>query len=218
LELAFKICGLTRPEDAVAAEAAGASFGGVVLAPGKRNVSVDRAAEIFAGRSLRRCGVFVDADRDTVLRSADDLLLEVVQLHGDETREMAEALRASGLVVWKAVRPRHADEFITSAEHFDGVVDGLLLDGWSPLGAGGTGTRFPWDEVAPIRHRLDPSIRLIVAGGLNEQNVADVIALLSPDVVDVSSGVESAPGVKDTERIRRFAAAVRGAATRGGIA
>jgi phosphoribosylanthranilate isomerase len=219
LDVAFKICGLTRPEDALVAEEAGASFGGVVLAPGgKRTVSSDRAAEIFANSSLRRCGVFVDASREAVLHAADLLRLDVVQLHGDETPEMAEALRAEGLTVWKAVRPQQAEDFIAVAELFGGVVDGILLDGWSPTAPGGAGARFPWEEIAPHRNRLGPRVHLIVAGGLDSGNVADAIALLNPDIVDVSSGVESAPGIKDTDRIRRFAAAVRGAAIRGGIA
>ena len=92
-----------------------------------------------------------------------------------------------------------------------GEVVGLHLDGWSERGRGGTGTRFPWEEVAGHRAALAADVRLIVAGGLRPDNVAQVISLLTPDIVDVSSGVESAPGVKDPESIRRFAEVVRAA-------
>ncbi|MQA90791.1 MAG: N-(5'-phosphoribosyl)anthranilate isomerase [Gemmatimonas sp.] len=209
-----KICGLTRPEDAAAAERAGATYGGVILAPGgPRSIDEARSRKVFAGTSLVRCGVFVDERPDRVAALVDRVGLDVVQLHGDEGPEVAEAIgRNTGVEVWKVIRVRTAQDVIHGARHYGNVVQGMLLDGWSEAARGGTGSRFPWQEVAEHRERFDPSIRLIAAGGLRPENVSELIALLGPDIVDVSSGVESAPGIKSNQLIRSFvAAAGRGA-------
>lgn len=213
----IKICGLTRPEDARAAAAAGATYGGVILAPNSpRTVHPERVSGIFADTPLLRCGVFVNESRERLVELAAALRLGVLQLHGDETPELVAAVRAgSGGEVWKVVRPRTGDEFARAIEVYAGVADGLMLDGWSAAARGGTGTRFPWHEVAAYRDRLPPGTRLIVAGGLGPENVAEVVEILSPDVVDVSSGVEAAPGIKDHDAIRRFADAARGARLNG---
>jgi phosphoribosylanthranilate isomerase len=92
-----------------------------------------------------------------------------------------------------------------------------MVDGWSDQARGGTGTRFPWEEVAEHRNRLSAPLQLIVAGGLGPGNVAEVVTLLDPDVVDVSSGVEQSPGLKDPELIHAFADAVRSARAREGV-
>lgn len=208
---AAKICGLRRREDAEAVAAAGARYAGVVLAPGgKRTVSPGEAAATLAGLPLRRVGVFVDAPCEEVARAAAVARLEVIQLHGDEPPEAVQALRAGGWEVWKAIRPRGAADFRDAVELYAGVADGLLLDGWSAQAAGGTGSRFPWEEVAPLRYLVPEGILLIVAGGLDASNVARAISLLDPDVVDVSSGVERAPGVKDSAAVHAFVAAARG--------
>lgn len=212
----LKICGLTRPGDAAAADAASVAYGGAILAPGSpRTVSAERAGELFEGTGLIRCGVFVNAQLEDVVQVAQLARLGVLQLHGDEgPADVEAAAAATGLEVWKAVRPRTADEFSIAVERFADVADGLLLDGWSSTARGGTGIRFPWEEVAMRRTELPVGVRLVVAGGLTPANVAEVIAALSPDVVDVSSGVERAPGVKDDGLIRAFAEAVAGAAHR----
>ncbi|HUE97423.1 MAG TPA: hypothetical protein VMN39_12240 [Longimicrobiaceae bacterium] len=210
---AFKICGLTRPRDAAAAAEAGASYGGVILAHGSpRTLEPARAREVFGDTGLTRCGVFVNASLEAVLAAARALALDVLQLHGDEDAGFVERAREeSGLEVWKAVRPREADEFSAAVDQYGAAADGLLLDGWSAVARGGTGTPFPWDEVAARREYLPGGVRLIVAGGLTPANVGEVIAVLAPDVVDVSSGVESAPGVKDARLVRAFAEAVHAA-------
>jgi phosphoribosylanthranilate isomerase len=215
---AIKICGLTRVEDARSAEAAGAHFGGVILAPGSpRTIAAERIESVLGGTGLRRCGVFVNQRLDDVAEAARIGSLSVLQLHGDETPEFADLLRsATGLVVWKAIRPRSGHDFLSEAERFAGSVEGLLLDGWSAEARGGTGARFPWLEVAPHRQRMPASLRLFVAGGLTADNVREAITILSPDGVDVSSGVESSPGVKDPTSIRKFADAVRGAPAQQG--
>lgn len=208
-----KICGLTRRADAELASRSGATHLGVVLAPGgKRSMTVAAAAELFRDLSPRRVGVFVDARADEVAEAAERIGLDVVQLHGDESPELVRALRASGREVWKAVRPRSAAEFLAAVERYGAVADALLLDGWSAEAAGGTGARFPWDEVALHRGRLPAGCALVVAGGLRPENVARAVALLRPEVVDVSSGVESAPGIKDTVAVLAFIDRARGAA------
>lgn len=210
---AVKICGVCRPEDAALAAAAGALYVGVILAPGrKRTRTLDEAAGILAAAgAARRVGVFVDAAPAEVLTAARRLGLDAVQLHGDEPPEVAAAVRAGGCEVWKAVRPRTRDDFLAGVRTYEEVVDALLIDGWSPLDVGGTGTRFPWSEVAAARRALAGGTRLVAAGGLGPDNVAEAIATLDPDIVDVSSGVERTPGVKDAGRVRSFLSAVRAA-------
>jgi phosphoribosylanthranilate isomerase len=106
--------------------------------------------------------------------------------------------------LWKALRVRDADDVLEALECFEGVADALLLDGWHPEHRGGSGARFPWDVVAAIRDRFPPEMALVAAGGLQPGNVAEAIWSLRPDVVDVSSGVELRPGIKDPGRVRAF--------------
>lgn len=208
---AVKVCGLTRRSDAEAAAAAGAAYGGVILAQGRtRSVDAAVAAGIFSALPLRRVGVFVDAPREEILSAAGTAALDVVQLHGAEEPELAASLRAEGLTVWKALRPRSADELLAGISRFEGVVDGLLLDGWSPLGNGGTGTIFNWEEMAEHRDAIPGTTALIVAGGLTPDNVARAAEVLRPHVVDVSSGVESVAREKSHSLIRSFVAAATG--------
>lgn len=211
---AVKFCGLMRREDALRADSLGARYGGVILAPGgKRSVAPDLARALLAGTTLSRVGVFVDAGVETVLHDAEVVGLDVLQLHGGETPETIAALREAGeWPIWKAVRPRSASDFLEALDRYGGVADALLLDGWSPTAAGGTGASFPWEEIAGVLSFLPPSIGLVVAGGLGPSNVARAISLLRPAAVDVISGVESAPGAKDPAAMAAFIEAVRHAA------
>ena len=210
---AVKVCGLTRHEDAAAAADAGARYLGVILAPGgKRTVAPGDGAVIFADLRVQRVGVFVNASADELRRAADVAKLDVLQLHGDESPEFAAALQDEGFSVWKALRPRTGDELAAGLVHYSGAVDAILLDGWSADGRGGTGTAFPWREVAERLDEMPPETMLVAAGGLRPDNVAEAASILRPQVVDVSSGVERAPGVKDHAAIRAFVAAVRGLA------
>jgi phosphoribosylanthranilate isomerase len=213
-----KICGVCRAADAALAGAAGADYVGVILAPGYgRTLTVDDAAVVLAAATSLRAGVFVDGTRETVAEAADRLGLDVIQLHGSETPEAAHALRSPRRIVWKAVRVKHAADVHAAIERYAGCVDGLLLDGWSAAAAGGTGARFDWAAVAAQRAAWPAGLDLIAAGGLSPENVGRAVAQLAPDVVDVSSGVESAPREKSAERVREFIEAARGAAgNRGG--
>lgn len=211
---AVKVCGLTRAQDAEVAAEAGAGYLGVILAPGgKRTVTAETASVIFSGLLPQRAGVFVNATADELRRAAERIGLHVLQLHGDEPPELADALRREGFTVWKAVRPRSGDEFADAAVLYAGAVDALLVDGFSADARGGTGTAFPWREVAERIAAVAPETAIVAAGGLRPENVAEAARILRPDVVDVSSGVESAPGVKDAGAVRAFAAAVRGLAS-----
>ncbi len=206
-----KVCGLARPQDAETAVTAGAAFLGVVLAPGgKRTVSAEAAREILAGLPAKGVGVFVDADADELARAGETAGLSVLQLHGDEPPELAARMRAAGWTVWKALRPRDGDEFVAGARRYAGSVDALLLDGWSAAARGGTGASFPWDRVAARLDALPPGVSLVAAGGLRPDNVGRAVRTLRPDVVDVSSGVEASPGIKDPAAVYAFVAAARG--------
>lgn len=210
---AVKVCGCTRPEDAQGAAAAGAAYVGVIFVPGgPRMVSLSQAAMIFAASPAKRVGVFADAPLTTIGEAMATCGLDVIQLHGDESPgEVAAVRRETGREVWKAVRPRTEAEFIAATEQFSGVASGLLVDGWSAAARGGTGTAAPWHLLEPLRDRIPENLKLIVAGGLRANNVLTAIELLAPDIVDVSSGVEDAPGQKNVAKIRRFVARTRGA-------
>jgi phosphoribosylanthranilate isomerase len=204
-----KVCGLMRHQDAAVAAGAGAAYLGVILAPGfRRTVTPEAARIILEGFPVRRVGVFVDADEPTLRSTARAAGVDVLQLHGDESPELAGRMRAAGWEVWKAVRARGADDFSDAVRRYAGAVDALLLDGYSPDSHGGTGTRFPWDDVAARLHELPSGVRLIAAGGLRPENVARAVRILRPHAVDVSSGVERAPGEKDPRAVRDFVHAV----------
>ncbi len=207
-----KICGVREPAHAAAAAEAGAEYVGVVFALELRRVTPERAATVLAaagGRALG-VGVFVDESLDSVLAHRDAAGFVVAQLHGAESPESCAALREEGLVVWKALRPRSRRELGRLYGRYAPVADGLLIEGFSPRAAGGTGTSFPHEWVAAVRTRPGPAI--VLAGGLDSTNVALAIDAVRPDVVDVSSGVESEPGVKSVDHILRFVAAAKGAA------
>jgi phosphoribosylanthranilate isomerase len=207
---AFKVCGICRPEDAAAAAQAGASYMGVILAPGRRRTqTAARAAEIYAAAPLRRVGVFVDAVVDEMARIARELSLDVIQLHGAESPETARTLADQGFEVWKAVAVRQPGDLSRGADRYDDAAHALLLEGWSPQGQGGVGATFDWEAAAVARRALSPTLRIVVAGGLTPDNVGRAVELLAPDVADVSSGVEDEPGVKSVARMQAFADAVR---------
>jgi phosphoribosylanthranilate isomerase len=207
-----KICGVCRPQDAATAAAAGADYIGVIL--GARSPRLRSAAEAeavyAAAPGCRRVGVFADRDVAAVAALAERLSLDVVQLHGAEPPvAVAELLRRGPWTVWKAVRARAAADFLGAVDAYGASVGGLLIDGWTPDAAGGAGVRAPWETIGPLRERVPWGVDFIAAGGLRPDNVAAAIAALSPDVVDVSSGVEAQPGEKSAERVRAFVSAAR---------
>ncbi|MGH7627327.1 MAG: phosphoribosylanthranilate isomerase [Gemmatimonadaceae bacterium] len=205
----IKFCGMTREEDVAMAVALGAAYVGVIFAAGARQVSPARAARVLAAASgaAIRVGVFVEHTDDEIARAAHDAALNIVQLHGGVTAVRVQALRQRlTLPVWAVVAVRDATS-LDAVAALDAAADGVLLDSFLEGRSGGTGTSFDWRVAAGAqrpRHAL-----LIAAGGLNPENVATAVRVLSPNVVDVSSGVERAPGIKNHDRMRAFAAAVR---------
>ncbi len=208
----IKFCGLTRPEDAEFAVELGADYTGVIFAGGPRMLTLERSMEVLAGvPTSRRVGVFGDQSVDEIARAADWAQLHVVQLHGEATRERVAAIRRdfSG-EIWTVCRVG-GDTLPPTLDEAFAVAHKVLLDAYVPGALGGTGTTIPWAAIAGqlygIRDRRGKP--LVLAGGLRPENVATAIAALGPDVVDVSSGVESAPGIKDHARMRAFRDAVR---------
>ncbi len=208
-----KVCGVRTSRDARTVDAAGADFMGVILSAGfGRSVDPGRAAEVYAASGARRAGVFVDAAPEEVAAVARELGLDVVQLHGSEPPPaVAEIARAGPWRVWKAVHARSCLSPAGVAARYAEVADGILVDAWDPSAPGGTGSTFDWaDTGGEVRGAIGPAT-FIAAGGMTPENAGAAIAALLPDVLDVSSGVESSPGVKDPARTTAFVAAVRAA-------
>ncbi len=193
-----KVCGITREEDALAAEQLGAWALGFVFAPSKRRVEPETAAAIGAvlGPFVVRVGVFVDAPPGEVLEVARRARLSAVQLHGDEPPEWAEELRRH-LPVIKAVRLSGPPESELAAY----PADALLVDGLRP----GSGEAYDWSWLEPLADHP----RLIVAGGLTPERLPELFTRVCPYAVDVSSGVEATPGIKDPARLEAFLQAAR---------
>jgi phosphoribosylanthranilate isomerase len=201
----IKFCGITRLEDAQRAAEAGAWAIGMVLWPGSQRCCPLDEAERIASRLRRRVelvGVFVNAALDEVAALVDGIGLTMVQLHGDEgPAYCSEVARRTGARVIKAHRVRaRADLQALEAFH----TDFHLLDAHVPGRRGGTGESFDWELVSVRRS----SVPLILSGGLRPDNVGQAIATTRPFAVDVASGTEAAPGVKDPAKLESFAAAV----------
>lgn len=208
---AFKVCGLTRPEDARSAEAAGAAYVGSIFVPGSpRAVGVDQARRIAEAVRVPLAVVVADLPAEETVSIAEAVGAGVIQLHGAEDESSIEAVRDAGTwQVWKVVRPRSEQEVVAAATRFGALVDLLLVDAWHPTRLGGTGSRADWSRIATIRERVRKSVRFGLAGGLDPDNVGEAIRTVEPELLDVSSGVESAPGLKEAVLIEAFAEAIR---------
>ena len=208
----IKFCGLTRAEDVVEAEALGADYIGVIFAGGPRLRTMNQAAELigFVERATT-VGVFGAATPDEIMRYVSAVPVSVAQLHHRATPASVAAVRGAGArEVW-AVVPVIAGELPDGAAQLFLTADAVVLDTGAANGLGGTGRSFDWGGIAERLAEVKRTAKLVVAGGLNDENVRDAIRLLNPDVVDVSSGVESSPGVKDSKLMRRFSEAARSA-------
>ena len=209
--VAVKICGLRTEADVQAVAAAGAAYCGFVFFPkSPRNLTVDQARPLAlaAPPGLAKVALTVDADDASLDAIVEAMPLDMLQLHGHESPDRVAAVRARyGLPVMKAVGV--ADEGdLAAVFDYSLVADQILIDAKPPKGAdlpGGNGLAFDWRLVAQ-RRWLRP---WMLAGGLTPETVAEAIRLTNARQVDVSSGVESAPGVKDAGRIAAFVAATR---------
>lgn len=207
-----KFCGMTRPQDAAIGAEIGASYIGVVFADGPRRVTPAQAKKIFeaAGKRVIHVGVFGTNDPDEIARAAEETHLDIVQLHNNPSTSDVRAIRGQfGGEIWAAIRIAGAHIPHESEALFDSA-DAIVLDARSEKQLGGTGQALPWNELAVDLARDRGSSAVVLAGGLRPGNVGSAVRTLAPDVVDVSSGVESAPGIKDPWLMREFYAAVSG--------
>jgi phosphoribosylanthranilate isomerase len=208
MSVAAKICGLSTPDAVAAAVRHGARFVGFVFyPPSRRHVTPELAAALCAilPAGIVRTGLFVDADDDLFAEAVAKAPLDLLQLHGRESPErVAEIRRRFGKPVMKAILVA-AEADLAMAERYYGVADRLLFDAKPPKGApvpGGNGLVFDWELLGGRRWALP----WMLSGGLNAANLGQAVRLTHATTVDVSSGVESAPGTKDPDRIAAFLA------------
>lgn len=201
-----KICGITRVEDGLAAAYAGADAIGLVFAPASpRRVTLAQAEGVARALPpfISTVALFVNAEAAEVESVLEGLRPDLLQFHGDETPEYCASF---GVPYIKAVRVRPGLDLLQFEAAY-GTARGLLLDAYHPQRHGGTGERFDWNLIP-----AGLSKPVILAGGLTPDNVAQAVRQVRPWAVDVSSGVEASPGIKDAAAIGRFIQEVRNAA------
>lgn len=211
MSVRVKFCGLRRPEDVAAAVAAGAAYVGLVFFPrSPRHLTVAEARDLALGvpEGIAKVALTVDASDEDLAAILDEVPIDMLQLHGHETTGRVAAVKARfGLPVMKAVGVAGPDD-LRNLDLYGQVADQILVDAKPPKDAalpGGNGLAFDWRLIA---HRRWP-VPWMLAGGLTPANVAEAIRLTGARQVDVSSGIESAPGVKDADLMRAFAEAAR---------
>lgn len=207
--LGVKICGLTQEQQARDIIALGADALGLNFWPrSKRYLAPDLAATwlpALQGGPATLVAVLVNADRDLLDRLVREAWIDILQLHGDEPPAEVARLQGQGARVIKALQVR---DRASLAQIRDYPCDTILLDAYNPGRYGGSGESFPW-ELAVIAQDLHPDKRFILSGGLTPDNVRQAVQQTHPAAVDVASGVESAPGIKDLDQVRRFIAEAR---------
>lgn len=201
-----KICGLSTPETVDAAIAGGAShIGFVFFAKSPRNISPEQAGALAAriGGKAKIVGLFVDPKPDFITSVRSHVRLDILQLHGDERPALVSQIgMANGLEVWKAVPVRTSAD-LAEAPKYRGAVQRILYDAKPPKGAdlpGGNGMRFDWTLLQGHNHPLPWAL----SGGLDPRNLAEAVRVTGTTLLDVSSGVERAPGIKDVDKIAAF--------------
>ncbi|HEX2793475.1 MAG TPA: phosphoribosylanthranilate isomerase [Croceicoccus sp.] len=208
----IKICGIREGDALEAAIAAQADHAGFVFYPHSPRALTPREAAALAERAagrIGRVGLFVDATDAEIAEAVAAARLDALQLHGQETPDRAAALRARhGIPVWKAVAVA-GEADIAGAARYREAVDLILFDARTPKGTlpGGMGLRFDWSLLSAWRGPTDWGL----AGGIGPDNVAEALAATGAPLIDVSSGVENAPGVKDPAKIAAFCRAVHAA-------
>ena len=209
-EIGVKICGLSTPETLKAAIDAGARYVGFVFyAPSPRNVSFDTAWNLARAvpTGVRSVGLFVDPSDEELEKILTGIQLDMIQLHGDETPGRVAEIKAKyAMPVMKAIRVASAAD-LEGLEGYEAAADWLLFDAKIDGEQGGTGHSFDWN-ILKDRAFTKP---WMLGGGLNADNIGEALSILSPDAVDVSSGVEIARGVKEAGKIKAFIDAVKAA-------
>lgn len=212
----IKICGTTSLQDALLAVEAGADALGFVFAKSPRRIEPEQAADIIAKLpdKVEKVGVFVNPSLAYVCEVTRQAGITRAQLYGNEDSDLINkvAESSSRLRITKTVLAESLQGFLTGLRD-PAVVDTILIDSGSARQPGGTGRVFDWQAAKQTitQSRVNPNLRWIIAGGLTPENVGDAIRLFRPWGVDVVSGVESRPGSKDPDKLKRFVAAVRAA-------
>lgn len=203
----IKFCGIRRLEDVAAVNLCQPDYMGMILSGGfRRSISQEQAQRLVQEKSdaIAAVGVFVNESSETICRMAEQLHLQVIQLHGNESAEQIQTLQQkTGLPVWKALRIGTLEELEAAGTN---PADCLILEGKTGAGIGGTGVCADWELLA--RHSWNRSFFL--AGGLQPENVLGAIATVSPTGVDFSSGIEE-DGVKSLRRMKQLMTLIRGA-------
>ena len=220
MNLWIKICGNTSFEDANLAAEAGADAVGFVFAPSPRQVTARQVSKIIPRlpEAVEKIGVFVDATTEEIETTVRESRLSGVQLHFDAHQDLPARLRARFGRKLRILRVWHYQANAAAAVAAlakDTNLDAVLLDSRTATAVGGTGIPFDWNRASSELQYSGTNRRLIVAGGLTPANVSDAIQKFHPWGVDVVSGVESAPGIKDVDKVRAFIAKARAASGTG---
>ncbi|HEX5963613.1 MAG TPA: phosphoribosylanthranilate isomerase [Gemmatimonadales bacterium] len=203
----IKFCGIMQAQDAACASTAGAAYLGVVFAGGPRAVTVEAARDVVAAAGgLPVLGIFANQSPEEILRICDRAGLRGAQLHGTYSFEAAAWLQTHGLEVWRVVRIAVPSDLDTVGDAAAGS-HAVLVEPSVPHARGGAGVSLNAALACEARRRL-AGHPMVLAGGLTPENVGQALARVRPEIVDVSSGVERLPGIKDPERIARFVEAV----------
>jgi phosphoribosylanthranilate isomerase len=214
MSLWVKICGNTSLADARLAVDAGADAVGFVFAPSPRRVTSAQVAAIVPSLpdSIEKVGIFVDDDLATIAATVEQCGLTGVQVHKDELTGLLRARFGLGLRILRVIHFGEDAARQMQAASMDSKIDGVLVDSRTSTAVGGTGITFDWKAARAAVFTGENRLKLIAAGGLSPNNVAEAIATLNPWGVDVVSGVELSPGKKDPEKVRAFVANARTAA------
>ncbi|MDI3528317.1 MAG: phosphoribosylanthranilate isomerase [Thermoanaerobacter sp.] len=197
-----KICGLRRKEDIEYANELKPDYVGFVFAKSKRQIEVEQALDLISllDKEIKTVGVFVNEPVENVLKIAQTLNLDVLQFHGDETQDYVDNFK--NFTVWKAIRIKDKEDLEKTKEF---RVNSFVFDTLTKKEYGGTGKTFNWE----VLKGFELNVPIILAGGLNENNVEEAIKIVNPYGVDVSSGVET-EGYKDFKKLKSFIEKVRG--------
>ncbi|OAL75829.1 N-(5'-phosphoribosyl)anthranilate isomerase [Acinetobacter sp. SFB] len=198
-----KICGITRIEDIHSAVNAGVdAIGFVFYAPSPRSVTIEQAKELakHVPAYVQIVGLFVNATADEITQVLEQIPLDMVQFHGDETAEQCQQIAVQFKCRWyKAIQVKPELDIIKAIKNYQHAgASAVLLDAWHPELKGGTGHQFDWSQFPKL------NVPLILAGGLKPENIEDAIKTTRAYAVDVSGGVESAKGIKDQQLIEHF--------------
>jgi phosphoribosylanthranilate isomerase len=197
-----KICGLRRKEDIEYANELKPDYVGFVFAKSKRQIEVEQALDLISllDKEIKTVGVFVNEPVENALKIAQTLNLDVLQFHGDETQDYIDNFK--NFTVWKAIRIKDKEDLEKTKEF---KVNSFVFDTLTKNEYGGTGKTFNWE----VLKGMELNVPIILAGGLNENNVEEAIKIVDPYAVDVSSGVET-EGYKDFKKMKSFIEKVRG--------